>query len=78
MKSIYDQAVAAKLEMDHHESDLYLKDTRKAWEIIRAWEKDKGYSCGATRFQSDGPWIDVPFMYEPFWKSKEHTGGRAV
>lgn len=63
--TLYDELVAAGCTLDHHESDLYVLATPEAWNIIRK------YPYGFTRFRSEGRnWIDLPFMYSPWWEHK--------
>jgi hypothetical protein len=70
-KTLYDSCVAAGLEMDHHESDLYLYDCPEAREILGQYNQ---------KFEEfidniDGEdWLDVPFMYQPFWDAKTKVG----
>jgi hypothetical protein len=65
---LYNECVAAGLQLDHHRSDLYILDTKKAREIVKR--------CALVRTstfvsQVDGKlWIDVPFAYLPFWEKK--------
>lgn len=71
--SLYKELVAAGVPIDHHESDLYVLDTRVARGILAAHGK-KG-----TPFTSqvDGRrWIDVPFAYEPFWEKASRAARR--
>ena len=67
--TIYKQAVAAGIEIDHHESDLYLKDCKESREVLTGYR----FGCNVRRFvsQVDGAmWFDVPFAYDPFWAAK--------
>jgi hypothetical protein len=67
MKTIYDECVDDKLEIDHHESDLYIKDCPAARALL---EK---YKCSFTEFEdleSGTKWLDIPFAYTPFWDKK--------
>ena len=72
--SIFGQMIAAKVPYDHHESDLYVKDCPAARQIITAAQK-AGAPLTATFFTNQRPphvgerWIDLPFMYSPFWDS---------
>lgn len=73
--SVYKELVAAGVPIDHHESDLYVLDTRVARGILAAHGK-KG-----TPFTSqvDGKrWLDVPFAYEPFWEKKSRAHSTVV
>ena len=66
--TLYERAKAAELEMDNHESDLYLKDTPEARRIVGEWQAATGIDGSITYFRCDGAqWIDIPFMFDPFW-----------
>lgn len=60
---------AAGIALDHHESDLYVRDSQKARIILRDY--------GVTKpevFLSNGiAWIDVPFAYAPWWEAKSRN-----
>ena len=71
--TLYDKLQAAGIETDSHESDLYVKDSATAREIIRA----SRLSFSLFRSARDGThWLDVPFAYAPFWRTR--CGGRAA
>lgn len=62
--TLYSDLVAAGCEIDNHYSDLYVKVTGVAAEILR--EHDARFSV--FKSQIDGElWYDVPFAYKPFW-----------
>lgn len=66
-ETLFQKIALAGIEFDHHESDLYIKDTPEAREILEQFELQ---NKNAQRFTSEidkTPWIDVPFSYEPFW-----------
>ena len=68
MQTLYERAKAAELDIDNHESDLYLKDTPEAQTIIKDWQKASGLDGCITYFKDEGvQWIDIPFMFDPFW-----------
>jgi hypothetical protein len=53
--------------IDHHESDLYVRDTPVARLVILQFGLNSSYFTS----KDDGHrWIDVPFAYEPFWTKK--------
>jgi hypothetical protein len=69
--ALYDELKAAGCEMDSHESDLYVLATAEAFLIIRK------HPVTFTRFKSqkDGRyWLDLPFMYSPWWEHKARSG----
>jgi len=61
------EAVKAKgVEIDHHESDLYIPVN----DTTRALVKEYDCTGNVTTFVSnvDGKlWYDIPFAYQPFW-----------
>jgi hypothetical protein len=74
--SLYKDAKAAGLEIDSHESDLYLKDTPEARALLaehgkkgrRTYEVD-GWNVSTFTSQIDGArWLDIPFDYEPWYE----------
>ena len=66
--TLYERAKAAALEMDSHDSDLYLKDTPEARRIVKEWQEASGLDGAITYFRSDGAqWMDIPFMFDPSW-----------
>jgi len=69
-QDIYDQVVALGVEIDHHESDLYIPVTPETQALIRSYPHRKN----VKRFRSniDGKtWFDIPFAYAPFWIKKQ-------
>lgn len=68
--SVYKKLVAAGVEIDHHESDLYAKVTAESSEIV----KNYGFNKNVRTFKSlvDGElWYDIPFAFDPWWESRE-------
>jgi hypothetical protein len=67
--TLYEEIKAAGIETDSHESDLYVLATAEAFVILR-----KHKPVNFTRFVgNDGRnWLDVPFMYSPWWEHKSH------
>ena len=65
--NLYDDAVAAGIPCASHESDLYLPDTPAVRELAKK-HKANGYTFISN---VDGkPWIDFPFLFMPFWRSR--------
>lgn len=65
MTTLYEACLSAGLELDNHESDLYIRDTPEAQRLLLV------YKAKAKPFRDaiDGErWIEVPFAYDPFWK----------
>jgi hypothetical protein len=64
--TLYEQALKAGLEVDHHYSDLYIKYTPEARRLV----KDYKHSCF---LDSNGElWIEIPFYYDPFWRKGKY------
>ena len=72
--SIYDRLLSSSCEMDNHESDLYVKDTPRAREVMVEFMTDyPEITLNRSLFisQLDGkPWFELPFMFSPWWRSK--------
>jgi len=58
--------------IDHHESDLYVRDTPLVRAIIRQFGRE---SSSFTSKVDGHRWLDVPFAYEPFWTKKAASRG---
>jgi len=70
--SLYDKLKAAGQQLDHHESDLYVKRTPEADAIIRAHGGPEAKNARPFIDNIDGqPWIDIPFAYIPYWERKQ-------
>ena len=53
-------------EIDHHQSDLYLKVTPVSQELVKNYE----FKSNVKRFYcrlDKSSWFDIPFGYTPFW-----------
>jgi hypothetical protein len=77
-RSLYERLLEAGCQMDHHESDLYVRMVPDAVKILREHYGVRfGTHGGCTLFRSpvDGRiWIDCPFMYDPFWQRVRARG----
>jgi hypothetical protein len=78
--SIYQQLVAAGVEIDHHESDLYCPVNEVTKAIVEEGQYRSGdygdyllkRAVSTFNSQIDGTlWYDIPFAYDPFWEKKE-------
>jgi hypothetical protein len=75
---LYDRLVAAGCEVDNHESDLYVRDTPEARRVIEGFEV-QFYNDGLTQYRfihqvTGEPWLDLPFMYSPWWRKRGLAG----
>lgn len=69
----YATAILPREEIDHHQTDLYLKVTPESKKIISKYE----YKDNVTTFidQITGTlWYDIPFAYIPGWIKDHETG----
>ena len=67
--TIYDQMLAAGVQINNHESDLYVPVTPETTAIVNGYE----FKSNVTRFTSNidkKQWYDIPFAYSPFWQNK--------
>jgi len=76
---LYDELKEAGIEIDHHESDLYVPNTPEARRILdrHPIEKKNATLFGEHKVVGgrhvDKIWIDVPFAYAPFWRKKRRA-----
>jgi len=71
-KTLYEECVEAGFDLDHHESDLYIKDCTAARALL---SRRGGHYFETFISQIDGSmWLDVPFAYQPFWDAKTKAG----
>ncbi len=85
--SLYECAVLDGLELDHHESDLYLKDCPEARVLLEEHDKRgvsvrkvDGWNVSVFYSQTERePWLDIPFAYGPAWPDTNYgPNGRAT
>ena len=68
--TLYEALNEAKIEMDHHESDLYFELSGRSIRIASQYPQ---WMKSATTFTSQiepkgSLWVDVPFAYDPWWQ----------
>jgi len=64
-KSLHAECLMLALNVDSHESDLYIEDTPAARKLVTF----HGHEIKSFISPIDGKsWLDVPFAYEPFWE----------
>lgn len=64
-----------KKDFDHHESDLYVRATTKAKQVIQEYCAEINisvYSTFKSNIEPHDYWFDCPFCYLPFWEG--HCG----
>lgn len=65
---LYEDLIAAGIEVDHHESDLYFPANEQTKEILK---RHPDIYVGRFTSSHDGsPWYDAAFQYQPYWDSK--------
>lgn len=65
--TLYEALNAAGCDIDHHESDMYVRYTLEAAQIIAGYGVWRTLSIG-----TDGKvWAECPFMYDPYWTRVE-------
>lgn len=64
---LYAELVREGFTLDHHESNLYVKDSPLARELVEKY----GFKYAPFKDDIDHEmWLDVPFAYAPFWREK--------
>lgn len=63
--TIQDDMLAAGIEIDHHESDLYVPDTPEARAILARHNVKVNAWCATTFIcrKTGEPYLDIPFAY---------------
>ena len=71
--SLYSELKKAKVKMDHHYSDLYVKITPDSQEIVNR-HRNPNRSLTVFRSPIDHHlWFDIPFAYDPYWEKKNQA-----
>jgi len=73
MATLYTDLIVADCETGNHESDLHVRDTPRAREIIKAHKPAGTDGWCVQQFTSaiDGtPWLDIAFAYDPWWAAR--------
>lgn len=67
INNIYKEAKALNLEIDNHNSDLYIKQSAESKKLVDSYEHKN--SVKTFRSETDkGLWYEVPFAFDPFYK----------
>lgn len=56
--------------MANHESDLYVRFSHGVLKIV----KESGVKFSLFTSTDGRVWIEVPFMYEPWWRARSEQG----
>lgn len=62
--TIYEELLAAGIQVSNHESDLYCPVTPESRALVR---KHKLMVTTFINQVEGGTWYDIPFAYDPFW-----------
>jgi hypothetical protein len=66
--NLYDELVAAGIEIDHHCSDLYFPKTEQSMAILAKYSSyEKTITFFKNQMELSETWVEVPFAYLPFW-----------
>ena len=66
--SLYSELKEAGIQVDNHESDLYVKVSPESTTIIK---KYKFRMITTFKSQIDNTlWYDIPFAYTPWWEKR--------
>lgn len=69
--TLYQELIAAGVEVSNHESDLYCPVTEQTTALLKKHDKTM-----ATKFRNQRPpnvgqwWYDVPFAFDPWWEAR--------
>jgi hypothetical protein len=69
MKTIYEKCKKAGLQMDSHESDLYVIKNEVSEKIVSEYEHKENVKVFTSQIDKKA-WYDIPFAYDPFWDKK--------
>ena len=69
--TIYEKALAtiSAKDIDHHESDLYLRKTPKTEKLINEYEFKNNVSVFRDAIDHE-LWYEIPFAYTPFFEER--------
>jgi hypothetical protein len=77
---LYERLKAAKVPLDSHESDLYVKVTPESTAIVAAYRREWADQYGrepvavttfASQTDNGALWYDIPFAYTPWWEKRK-------
>ena len=71
--TLYDD-LAAAVPVDSHESDLYALWCEKTRFILQKWGVPVVKGMLFRNAQDGQMWVDLPFMFKPFWDKKPARG----
>lgn len=67
--SLYDAAKRRDVEIDSHESDLYVPVNEVTKKLVENYEFSRNVTTFVSQIDNKS-WYDVPFGYIPYWEEK--------
>ena len=67
--TLYGDLLAAGVQMDSHESDLYFQDTPESLAILRKYPDSAQIAEPFTKLDGSR-WWEVPFAFLPWWERR--------
>lgn len=71
---IYEQAKALGIEIENHESDLYLPVNKQTRELVKKHLANGGSASTFVNQIDKKLWYDIPFHYSPWWEERMKIG----
>lgn len=68
--NLYDAIIAAGIQIDSHESDLYFPVTEQTTAILAKFPTEKEIARTFQHTVKNQLWYEVPFGFLPFWDKK--------
>ena len=70
--TIYEKAIASlpASEIDHHETDLYIKVGPVSRELVKGYEYRGNVETFRSNIDAGALWYDIPFAYLPEWERR--------
>ena len=75
MKTIYQTMLESNQKIENHCSDLYVKVTPEATEILNEFKK-QGHHKMTSQFMDNIDnelWYDIPLSFDPYWTKRGLT-----
>ena len=69
--NMYEQFQNAGCQIEHWQSDMYVKKDSKSEEIVDKVRKERTINIGLFLDNHGVVWYDIPFGYIPYWENKE-------
>jgi hypothetical protein len=76
IENIYEEMKRLGVEIDHHESDLYVPVTPETTALVKQYKFRENVKCFRSCIEPRVPWYDIPFAYQPFWDKIEQESKR--